>query len=80
NPQVAYTETIRTSSGPVEGKFVRQSGGRGQYGHVVIEMEPLPDGKGQEIHEVSHGLGRRVQYGRRKSPSLFHIRAQILSR
>lgn len=46
NPQVAYTETIRTSSGPVEGKFVRQSGGRGQYGHVVIEMEPLPDGKG----------------------------------
>ena len=46
NPQVAYTETIRASSGPVEGKFVRQSGGRGQYGHVVIEMEPLPDGKG----------------------------------
>lgn len=46
NPQVAYTETIRTSSGPVEGKFVRQSGGRGQYGHVVIEMEPLPDGRG----------------------------------
>ncbi len=46
NPQVAYTETIHTSSGPVEGKFVRQSGGRGQYGHVVIEMEPLPDGKG----------------------------------
>jgi len=46
NPQVAYTETIRDSSGPVEGKFVRQSGGRGQYGHVVIEMEPLPDGKG----------------------------------
>jgi len=60
NPQVAYTETIRTSSGPVEGKFVRQSGGRGQYGHVVIEMEPLPDGKGFvfEDHIVGGAIPR----------------------
>ncbi len=40
-PQVAYRETIRTSV-DVEGKFVRQSGGRGQYGHVWLKLEPLP--------------------------------------
>ncbi|MFP3442496.1 elongation factor G, partial [Pantoea sp. SIMBA_133] len=40
-PQVAYRERIRKSV-DVEGKFVRQSGGRGQYGHVKIKLEPLP--------------------------------------
>jgi len=44
-PQVAYKETIRQAA-KVEGKFVRQSGGRGQYGHVWIEFEPLEAGKG----------------------------------
>jgi len=44
-PQVAYRETIRKSV-KQEGKFVRQSGGRGQYGHIVIEMEPQERGKG----------------------------------
>jgi elongation factor G len=44
-PQVSYKETI-TLSTSVEGKFVRQSGGRGQYGHVVIEVEPNEKGKG----------------------------------
>ncbi|MGD9678259.1 MAG: elongation factor G [Vulcanibacillus sp.] len=44
-PQVAYKETIR-SKAQVEGKFVRQSGGRGQYGHVWIEFEPLEQGAG----------------------------------
>jgi len=44
-PQVAYRETFR-SSAKVEGKFIRQSGGRGQYGHVWIEFEPLPPGEG----------------------------------
>ena len=44
-PQVAYKETI-TSSVESEGKFVRQSGGRGQYGHVIIEMEPSEPGEG----------------------------------
>jgi len=44
-PQVAYRETFR-SSAKVEGKFVRQSGGRGQYGHVWIEFEPLEAGGG----------------------------------
>jgi elongation factor G len=47
-PQVAYKETIRrTSKG--DGRFVRQTGGRGQYGHAVIEIEPLPPGGGFEF-------------------------------
>jgi elongation factor G len=44
-PQVAYRETIRTAS-KAEGKFVRQSGGRGQYGHVYLELQPLEPGTG----------------------------------
>ncbi|MBR6034387.1 MAG: elongation factor G [Clostridia bacterium] len=44
-PQVAYKETIRNAV-RVEGKFIRQSGGKGQYGHVWLEMEPLEPGKG----------------------------------
>ena len=47
-PQVAYRETIR-SSAEVEGKFVRQTGGRGQYGHVWLKLDPLPKGKGFEF-------------------------------
>ncbi|MGH8842690.1 MAG: elongation factor G [Advenella sp.] len=43
-PQVAYRETIRKVCEEVEGKFVKQSGGRGQYGHVVLKLEPLPPG------------------------------------
>jgi elongation factor G len=43
-PQVAYRETIRKPVEEIEGKFVKQSGGRGQYGHVVIKLEPLPPG------------------------------------
>ncbi len=45
-PQVAYRETIRKSVDKVEGKFVRQSGGRGQFGHVVISLEPTEPGGG----------------------------------
>ena len=47
-PQVAYRETIRGSV-ESEGKFVRQSGGRGQYGHVWLKLEPLAQGKGYEF-------------------------------
>ncbi|MEN9314367.1 MAG: hypothetical protein RIS35_760, partial [Pseudomonadota bacterium] len=43
-PQVAYRETIRKTCEEVEGKFIKQSGGRGQYGHVVIKLEPLEPG------------------------------------
>jgi elongation factor G len=45
-PQVAYRETIRHRVTDVEGKFIRQTGGRGQYGHVVINLEPGPAGSG----------------------------------
>jgi elongation factor G len=45
-PQVAYRETIRKRVDKVEGKFIRQSGGKGQYGHVVINMEPAETGQG----------------------------------
>jgi elongation factor G len=45
-PQVAYRETIRRRVEKVEGKFIRQSGGKGQYGHVVINMEPSETGAG----------------------------------
>ena len=45
-PQVAYRETIRTPVRKVEGKFVRQTGGRGQYGHVVLNVEPTEPGIG----------------------------------
>ena len=43
-PQVAYRETIRKTVDEVEGKFIKQSGGRGQYGHVVLKIEPLEPG------------------------------------
>jgi elongation factor G len=56
-PQVAYRETIRTAS-KAEGKFVRQSGGRGQYGHVYVELEPREPGKGYEF--VSKVVGGSV--------------------
>ena len=55
-PQVAYRETIRKTVEKVEGKFVRQSGGRGQYGHVVLKLEPQELGKGYEfINEIVGG-------------------------
>ncbi len=48
-PQVAYRETIRKAVQKVEGKFVRQTGGRGQFGHVYVDMEPNEPGKGYEF-------------------------------
>jgi len=53
-PQVAYRETIRKTV-EQEGKFVRQSGGRGQYGHVYLRLEPLPAGKGYEFENAVIG-------------------------
>jgi elongation factor G len=55
-PQVAYRETIRKVLDKVEGKFVRQSGGRGQYGHVFLKLEPQEAGKGYEfVNEIVGG-------------------------
>ncbi|MGV2864180.1 elongation factor G [Achromobacter sp. ESBL13] len=54
-PQVAYRETIRKTCDEVEGKFVKQSGGRGQYGHVVLKVEPLPPGGGYEFVDAIKG-------------------------
>ena len=53
-PQVAYKETIWRAV-EREGKFVRQTGGRGQYGHVVLRVEPLPPGKGFEFVDAIKG-------------------------
>ena len=75
NPQVAYREAIRKPA-HAEGKYIRQSGGRGQYGHVVFDIEPLEDGKyafedkivggaipKEFISAVEKGLEEAVQSG-----------------
>lgn len=54
-PQVAYRETIRKTCEEMEGKFVKQSGGRGQYGHVVLKIEPQAPGKGFEFIDAIKG-------------------------
>jgi elongation factor G len=54
-PQVAYRETIRKTVEDAEGKFVRQSGGKGQYGHVVLKVEPQEAGKGFEFVDAIKG-------------------------
>jgi elongation factor G len=54
-PQVAYRETIRKTVEEAEGKFVRQSGGKGQYGHVVLKIEPNEMGKGIEFIDAIKG-------------------------
>jgi elongation factor G len=53
-PQVAYKETI-TAMAEAEGKFIRQSGGKGQYGHVCIKVEPMERGKGYEFVDAIKG-------------------------
>ncbi len=51
-PQVAYRETIRRAAA-AEGRYVRQTGGRGQYGHVKMEVHPLPTADHEDMHEIS---------------------------
>lgn len=56
-PQVSYREAIKTPVTDVEAKYIRQSGGRGQYGHVVIDMEPLESGAGYEfVDQIKGGV------------------------
>ncbi|TCP24159.1 translation elongation factor 2 (EF-2/EF-G) [Scopulibacillus darangshiensis] len=90
-PQVAYRETIK-SAGKVEGKFVRQSGGRGQYGHVWVEFEPLEEGGGFEfenkivggvvpreyIPAVEAGLRDSLQNGLLAGFPLIDIKARLV--
>ncbi|MDP1952812.1 MAG: elongation factor G, partial [Betaproteobacteria bacterium] len=54
-PQVAYRETIRRVCEEIEGKFIKQSGGRGQYGHVWLKVEPQAPGKGFEFVDAIKG-------------------------
>jgi elongation factor G len=55
-PQVAYRETIRKAVHKVEGRFIRQTGGHGQYGHVVIDLEPTGPGGGYEfVNKITGG-------------------------
>jgi elongation factor G len=63
-PQVAYRETIRKTVEKAEGKFVRQSGGRGQYGHVVLKLEPQEPGTGYEfVNSIVGGVVPREYIG-----------------
>ena len=56
-PQVAYRETIRKTVEKIEGRYVRQTGGRGQYGHVVISLEPTGPGGGYEfVDKITGGV------------------------
>jgi elongation factor G len=90
-PQVAYKETIRGKA-RAEGKFVRQTGGRGQYGHVVIEVEPAEPGTGFEfvnkivggvipkeyIPAVESGIREAMDNGVLASYPLVDLRATLL--
>ncbi|WP_216831086.1 elongation factor G [Alkalihalobacterium elongatum] len=89
-PQVSYRETIRKAA-KVEGKFVRQSGGRGQYGHVWIEFEPLEEGAGfqfenkivggvvprEYIPAVQNGIEESLQNGMLAGFPLLDLKATI---
>ena len=56
-PQVAYRETVRAKATDITGKHAKQSGGRGQFGHVVIDMYPLEEGKGYEfVNDIKGGV------------------------
>jgi elongation factor G len=90
-PQVAYRETIKKNV-KQEGKFIRQSGGRGQYGHVVLELEPLPAGGGFEfvnkivggvvpkeyIPGVEHGIKEAMQSGVLAGYPVIDVRASLV--
>ena len=67
-PQVAYRETIRKTVEEAEGKFVRQSGGKGQYGHVVLKIEPNEAGNGHRVRRRDQGRcgASRIHPGREK--------------
>jgi len=89
-PQVAYKETFRKSA-EVEGKYIRQTGGRGQYGHVWVKFEPLEEGSGFEfvnkivggvipkeyIPAVQNGIEQAMQNGVLAGYPIVDIRATL---
>ncbi|MCL7969438.1 MAG: elongation factor G [marine benthic group bacterium] len=91
-PQVAYRETIRIPVDKVQGKFVRQSGGRGQYGHVVINIEPTEPGTGflfedaivggaiprEYINPVQQGIREAMDSGVLAGYPLIDIKATLI--
>ena len=91
-PQVAYRETIRKSAAKVEGRFVRQSGGRGQYGHVVVNVEPAEKGAGfvfedaiiggsiprEFINPVAQGMKEAMESGVIAGYPLIDIKATLI--
>jgi elongation factor G len=90
-PQVAYRETVRKRVEKVEGRFVRQSGGRGQFGHVYITMEPNEPGKGYEFNNkivggsipkeyipaVDHGIQEALESGIIAGYPMVDIRVEL---
>ena len=90
-PQVAYRETIRRPVSKVEGRFVRQSGGHGQFGHVYIDVEPTGEGGGYEfvnkivggkiprefIPSVDHGIQEAMETGVLAGYPLVDLRATL---
>jgi elongation factor G len=90
-PQVAYRETIRQPVAKVEGRFVRQTGGKGQYGHVVINLEPAP-GEGFDfdnqikggkipsefIPAVEQGIEEALQSGVRAGYPMVDVRVELV--
>jgi elongation factor G len=90
-PQVAYRETI-TRPAQAEGRFVRQTGGHGQYGHVVLEVEPLPKGGGFEFQDgirggavpqefipaVEHGVREALESGILAGYPMVDIRVRLV--
>jgi elongation factor G len=91
-PQVAYRETIRKEVHKVEGRHVKQTGGRGQYGHVVIDLEPTGPGGGYEfinkirggdvpreyIPSVDQGIQEAMESGVQAGYPMVDIRATLI--
>ena len=91
-PQVAYRETIKGPVSKIEGKYVRQSGGKGQYGHVIINLEPTGPGGGYEfvdeikggripreyIPAVDEGIEQALENGILASYPLVDVRAILI--
>ena len=91
-PQVAYRETVRRRVTDIEGKFVRQSGGRGQYGHVVINLEPAPAGSGfvfedkivggsipkEYIRPVEQGIAEAMENGVMAGYPMVDIKVELV--